>query len=96
MANNFSSNPWVVDTAFAAAPSPGHITTSYIRCTGITWESMAAAGHVVITDRNGKVIYDSTNAQANVPVVLGNPGWINGILVPTLTSGTLSIGTSKG
>ena len=96
MANDFSANPWVVDTPYSTIPSPGHITGSNVRCGSITWTDMAASATVVIKDRNGKLIADSTNqATADVTIVLGTPSWVEGLLVPTLSSGKLSITIQK-
>lgn len=97
MANDFSANPWSIDTAYATPPSAGHITSSYIKALSITWSDQAAAGNqVVIKDKNGKIIVDAKAQAANTPVILANPSWVNGLFVPTLDSGKLSITIHKG
>ena len=92
MANDFSGNPWVIDTAFAAVPSAGHITNSLLRVTSIVWTDQAAQGdQVVLTQVNGKPLLDAKTNAPNTPIVLGNPQWIRGLLVPTLSSGKVYI-----
>lgn len=92
MANNFASNPWTIDTAFATVIAKNHITNSYIYVKSITWTDQLAAGNqVTIQDRNGNLIQDALAQAANTPIILNNPGWVNGLVVPTLAAGKLSI-----
>lgn len=95
MANDFTANPWFIDTVFATPIAKNHITNNMIYMKSITWSDMAAAGQVIIQDRNGKVIQDSISVTANTTVIVNNPGWVEGLQVPTLTSGKLSIVVSK-
>lgn len=95
MANDFSANPWSIDTAFATPIAKNHITNNMIYIKSITWSDMAAAGQVIVQDRNGKIIQDSISVSANTTVIVNNPGWVEGLQVPTLTSGKLSIVVSK-
>lgn len=96
MANDFSANPWVIDTAYSNIPSAGHITGSMCRVASMTWSDMAAGATIAVKDRNGKLIADSTNqATANVTIVLGTPSWVEGLFVPTLSSGKLSVTIQK-
>lgn len=95
MANDFTSNPWSIDTAYATIPSAGHIAGSMVKAISITWSDQAAGGQVIIKDRNGKVIVDAISVAANTPVVVATPSWVQGIFVPTL-SGKLSIAIHKG
>lgn len=97
MANDFTSNPWSIDTAYSTIPSPGHIAGSMVKAISITWSDQAAGGaaQVIIKDVNGKTIVDAISLQANTPVVVASPSWVHGILVPTL-SGKLSIAIHKG
>lgn len=95
MANDFSANPWSIDTVFATPIAKNHITNNMIYIKSITWSDMAAAGQVIVQDRNGKLIQDSISVTANTTVIMNNPGWVEGLQVPTLTSGKLSIVVSK-
>lgn len=84
MANDFSANPWVVDTAGAAILWP-----SYLRLHQIAWTEQAIAGdRVIITDRNGKVVADVRAETPNKTVTFAD-GWINGLKVTQLDSGKL-------
>jgi hypothetical protein len=91
MANDFSAVVWNVDTAFATPVAKNHITNSEIYVKSITWSDMAAGAQVVVQDRNSKTIMDSISLTANTTIVLQTPTWVNGMQVPTLTSGKLSI-----
>lgn len=95
MANDFSANPWSVDTVFATPVAKNHITNNMIYIKSITWSDMAAGAQVIVQDRNSKPIQDSISVTANTTVIMNNPGWVEGLQVPTLTSGKLSIVISK-
>lgn len=96
MANDFSATTWLIDTAYSSVVSKNHITNSYVFCKSITWSDQVAGGdQLIITDRNGKVIQDIKAQAANSALIINNPGWVNGFLVPTLASGKLSVVMSK-
>jgi len=97
MANDFTVNPWSIDTAYSTPPSAGHIVSSQIKAISITWSDQVAAGdQVVIKDRNGKIIVDAKAQAANTAIILASPSWVSGLFVPTLVSGKLSITVHKG
>jgi len=97
MANDFTANPWTIDTAYSTLPSPGHIVGSMVKAISITWSDQLAAGdQVVIKDRNGKIIVDAKAQAANTAIILATPSWVQGLFVPTLASGKLSITVHKG
>lgn len=97
MANDFTANPWSIDTAYSTLPSAGHIAGSMVKAISITWSDQVAAGdQVVIKDRNGKIIVDAKAQAANTAIILAAPSWVAGIFVPTLVSGKLSIAIHKG
>lgn len=97
MANDFRANPWSIDTAYSTPPSAGHIVSSMIKALSITWSDQGAPGdQVVIKDKNGIIIVDAKAQAANTPVIIANPSWVNGLFVPTLVSGKLSITIHKG
>lgn len=92
MANDFTTTVWVIDTPFATLPSAGHITGSKLRITSIVWTNQASAGdEVLITQADGKPVMDAKTNTPNTSIVLGNPQWIDGLLVPTLSSGKVYV-----
>ena len=96
MANDFSANPWSIDTAFAAPIAKNHITNCMIYIKSITWSDMAANDLLLIQDRNGKIIQDAKAGTANQTINMNNPGWVEGLQIPTLTAGgKVSIVISK-
>jgi hypothetical protein len=97
MANDFTANPWAIDTAYSTVVSPGHITGSMVKAISVTWSDQVAAGdQVVIKDVNGKIIVDAKAQAANTAIILAVPSWTRGFLVPTLVSGRLSVTVQKG
>lgn len=90
MANNFSTNPWTIDSVMASAYKAG------VYLGNIIWDEQAAAGdQVVIVDQNGKLILDTKASAQNVFQNLGKIGWVNGFQVTTLGSGKLTVAISK-
>lgn len=90
MANDFTSNPWIVDTAAATL-----LTADRIYVKGIRWIEGTTAGHIVeIQDKNNKVKWRSVIAGIN-PVesdlIEALPASWDGMKVPTLQSGKLYI-----
>lgn len=89
MANDFTGNPWVIDTPYSTIPSPGHIAGSNVKIISLTWTNQANAGdEVLVTRVNGKPIMDSKTNNPNTAIVLGNVDWVEGVLVPTLAAGS--------
>jgi formylmethanofuran dehydrogenase subunit D len=83
MANDISSNPWYVDTA-------GTIYTNKTKLKTILWNEAASVGdQLLVKDTNGKIIVNTRCNQVNYPQPIVVDGWFNGIVVTTLTSGTL-------
>jgi hypothetical protein len=96
MANDFSGNPWSIDTAYATIPSAGHIAGSMVKAISITWSDQSAANvQLIIKDRNGRVIVDAKAQAANTAIIVAAPSWVQGLFVPTL-DGKLSIAIHKG
>jgi len=90
IANDLSSNPWVIDT-----PGTALLTSMQVFVKGIRWIEGTTAGHLAeIQDKNGKVKWRSVIAGIN-PVesdlIENIPGWWDGMKVPTLQSGKLYI-----
>ena len=88
MANNISANPWYVDTA-------GTIWTGKIYIKELLWNKPTAGTSLIILDQNGNTIIN-TVANAQDPMfTFGTLGWVNGMVLSTLGSGTLSIFINK-
>jgi hypothetical protein len=86
MANNFTANPWVIDTVMANA------ITQNLKISNIVWTEQVAAGdQLVILDQAGNTILDIKASSANIVQTLGNFQWVNGLKVTVLTSGKLYI-----
>ena len=90
MANNISANPWTVDTASTALVWAGRI---YIK--ELIWNKATAGTALVIKDQNGNVIIDTVANAADPMFAFGTLGWVNGMAVTTLASGTLSVFINK-
>lgn len=90
MANNFSANPWYIDTPGVGAEWHGRV---YIK--DLIWNKPTAGTALIILDDNGNTILN-TVANTNDPMFsFGTLGWVTGIHVTTLASGTLSFFINK-
>lgn len=91
MANDLTRNPWVVDTASATA-----ILTDWADVRSIQWIGATTSGHeAIVQDQNNVVLWKRASQGANQNFDTEFEGrWgrrVNGLLVPTLGSGTLYI-----
>ena len=96
MANSLTANPWVVDTAAAGA-----ILTDWANLRSIQWEGATTAGHeAVVQDQSGRVIWrriaQGTNQNFDTEFEGRFGRQVNGLIVPTLGSGTLYITFAYG
>jgi hypothetical protein len=87
MANTLTGRMWVLDTAEA-------VTTEAVKVKSIRWVSeSASAGHnVVISDSDGKVLWEATAPGANQgeSEIIEN-WWKNGFTLTTLDSGKVYV-----
>src|SRR4030042_113762 len=98
MANDITGNPLKIDTASSTALTSYNFTAWMIR-----WVGGSTAGHTIsVQDKNGNVKYVSVATGANYVeeshlVSPKNESLIfDGLLVPTLGSGTIYIYTDSG
>jgi hypothetical protein len=93
VANDITSNPWKLDTP-ATISMP-----SRVKINNIVWGDYTTAGDtLLITDLNGKQIVKAV-VGANVGEfwTFGGFGWVNGIILSTISHGevTIAIGAGK-
>lgn len=86
MANNLTSNPWVIDTPGASLLFAGDIYVEHFE-----WSTYAAGATCVVQDRFGKTIWQPTAASDQQEVRSSKVDKVHGIAVPTLTSGKLFV-----
>ena len=89
MANDIGGNPWKIDTASATA-----IYNDKVWIQKLVWHEPTTAGHVLsVTDKDGKVIWDKTALAggAGLDYELEVEGAFDGLIVPTMSSGTLYV-----
>lgn len=87
MANDLTGDPYIIDTAAATVLSTINLFIKSIR-----WVGGTTAGHTaVIQDQKGNVIWTSEASGANYVESEIIEQWIDGLIVPTLTSGVLYI-----
>jgi len=95
MANDITNNPLVLDTAAATA-----VISNLFRITAIKWTVDAGATDndtVVLTDKNGKVIYEEiltviTSGMTQAPPIsFPIPLKCNGLICPTLSGGKVYV-----
>lgn len=89
MANHLAQNPMSIDT-----PSPNPIVTGAYKIRHIEFVGFAAnTDSAIVENGNGRVITEMLGASAGGDGVVrtGNIGWVDGIIVPTLTAGVVLI-----
>lgn len=88
MANDLSSRQWRLDT-----PSPGTVLwrgNIYIK--QVEFSNYAAQGNqAILKDANGKTVWSATGEGDLSPVRLGDIGWVNGLILDTLTAGLVTV-----
>lgn len=83
MANDLTSNPWVLDTA-------GAVFSGEVRIDRVAWKNASALNHtVLVQDSAGKTIFEdfASGATYNTSEPLGRT--YTGVTVTTLNSGKL-------
>jgi hypothetical protein len=91
MANDISANPWKIDTA-SATP----VYSFPVKIENIIWANEAAAATLLIQDINGKDIIRATATTGISEQSFGKIGWVRGLVVPTLSSGEITIAIGAG
>lgn len=93
MANDLTTNPWVIDTASATA-----LTAERMRIVSIRWVGATDAGHTaVLTNAAGKVVWagnagSADHSEESHPAGYRREGFNTvGLVAPTLGSGKLYI-----
>jgi len=90
MANSVGGNPWKIDTATAVSAIAG---SRVFQIYDIILTSASASGATVVQDIDGNIKWEWSGDAVvyNVHDHFDPPITINGLTVPTLTSGTLKI-----
>lgn len=91
MANDFSRNPWVIDTAFSAKPAAITPLTSVMIDHFEFCDYTLDTDSVTVQDFTGGVLWDDNGASDLRTIRSGTVGNVRGILVPTLSSGKLLV-----
>jgi hypothetical protein len=94
MANQSAFNPIYVDTApFVWQPNAkGDPTRIPLKIKTIVWSGYAAATDTAsVQDAYGNVIWNASGYAADFQQESPGIGWVQGLQVPTLTSGKLQI-----
>jgi hypothetical protein len=89
MANQLAQNPMYIDT-----PSPYPVVKTAYKIHHIEYVGFGSATDtVVVQNANGRMITELMGEAAGgyTAVRTGNVGWVDGIMVPTLTAGAVLI-----
>lgn len=87
MANQLAERPWIIDTPGATVLFAGRMKIDHFLFAGYA----ADTDNVTVTDANGHVIWVENGASDLHSIGTRTIGWVNGLIVPTLTSGKLYI-----
>jgi hypothetical protein len=88
MANNISANPWYLDTV-------GVIWHGRIYIKELLWNKPTAGTALILVDDYGNTIINTIANASDPSQSFGSLGWINGMTLTTLGSGTLSVFINK-
>lgn len=87
MANRIAQNPMYIDT-----PGTTPIVSTGYKIKHIEFVGYAGySDHAIVTNLNGVTVAELTAASDLQEVRTATIGWVDGIVVPTLTSGALLI-----
>ena len=88
MANDITSNPWVLDTA-------GVVTTAPFRCKEIVWTPTTDGDDLLLADNGGKTIWSLKAVAADANQGIEYPkridGALNGLDITTIDNGTVYV-----
>jgi len=88
MANRLIDNPWTLDTAGATV-----LTQHKIKVRHFEWAGFAGGNSVILQDRFGneiwKAVAPATVAESEVRS--GGTGWHEGLILNTLSGGTVKV-----
>lgn len=87
MANRLTENPFVIDTAGAAAIFKTNIQVEYFEFVGYNLDT----DNVIVQDGAGNLIWQENGASDLRNVRSGRIGWVQGLTVPTLSAGKLLV-----
>ena len=90
MPNDVSSRQWRLDTPVPFGSANALIWPGNVLVLQAEFMNYAAAtDNAIIKDRNGKTVWSPTAAADKSPVRLGRIGWVEGIVLDTLSSGLI-------
>ena len=87
MANDLTTNPFVLATAGATVLWPTKLKVSHFEFVNYTAQSSAA----IIQGTDGKIKWSATGDSGLEPVSSHKIGWINGLVLSTLDAGKLLV-----
>ncbi len=83
MANRLSSLPWLIDTASGTDVWTGYICIAHFELVDYSLDT----DEVIVHDKNGRIVWHANGAADLQPVASEYVGVIQGLRVPTLTTG---------
>ena len=88
MANRLIDNPWTLDT-----PGATVLNTNKIKVRHFEWAGFAASNSVILQDRFGNEIWKAVapTTVSESEVRSGGTGWHEGLILATLTGGTVKV-----
>jgi hypothetical protein len=89
MANDLSSRQWRLDTPRSFTLGPSSIlweTTVFVKNIEFTGYT-SQASQCVVKDRTGRTVWSGTGSTTLAPIRTGEIGWLNGLVLDTLTNG---------
>jgi hypothetical protein len=94
MPNVLGSRQWRLDTPIAFGQPNAVIWSANIDVEQIEWSGFAASGNLIIKDQTGRIVWDALISGTDTilaPVRLSKVGWVNGMVLDTLTGGIITV-----
>jgi hypothetical protein len=88
MANDVASRQWRLDTPVPFGQPGAAIWKANLFVENIDFSGYAAqADQCIVKDQTGRIVWSGTGSTTLAPVRTGRIGWVNGLVLDTLSSG---------
>lgn len=95
MANDLTTRQWKLDTATAYSTPNAILWSGNVYIKSMNWANSGAGPQsAVVKDRNGKIVWSPATLAAETDTAdirLGDIGWVEGIVLDTLTAGQIFV-----
>lgn len=87
MANSITTNPWILDTTGATVLWPSRVKINNIEFAGYAVDT----DNCLVQDKHGRTVWIGNGSSDLQTVRSGKIGWVDGLILNTLTSGKVYV-----